>query len=183
MSEIKRGEIYYIESGTGAIGHEQHANRPAVILSDYPDDRIVTIVYLTTKEKADSPLHVSVKSSAKNSTAICEQVTTVDKSRVKSFMGVCSKDELAAIEAGVLSWLGLAAPNIEESEQHDLDYYDELAADNARLREQLSETERENSELFDEVNRAEARAEAFHEIITEILRKDRADDTTDKSRT
>ena len=105
MSEIKRGEIYYIERDYRTIGSEQIAGRPAVIVSNEKNNEAsatVEVVYLTTQPKADLPTHVTIRGTGKASTALCEQITTVSTERIGSFSGKCSKQEMEAIDTALL---------------------------------------------------------------------------------
>lgn len=54
MEKIKRGDIYFVVGGA-AIGSEQSANRPAVVVSNDIGNRfapIVEVVYLTTRKRS-----------------------------------------------------------------------------------------------------------------------------------
>lgn len=52
MSDIRRGEIFYIARGGGAsCGSEQYADRPAVVVSNDENNKhsgIIEVAYLTT---------------------------------------------------------------------------------------------------------------------------------------
>lgn len=81
---MKRGDIYFVVGGA-AVGSEQTANRPAVIVSNDIGNRfapIVEVVYLTTRKKVSLPTHVFIGSAPKPSVALCEQIVTVSKSRL-----------------------------------------------------------------------------------------------------
>jgi len=87
---FKRGEIYYIENSFATTGSEQRPGRPAVIVSnDNNNERSTTVevVYLTTQPKTDLPTHVLIRSLSRESTAICEQITTVAMERIGTFKG------------------------------------------------------------------------------------------------
>ncbi len=105
MSKAKRGEIYYIERDYKATGSEQIAGRPAVIVSNDKNNEnsaTVEVVYLTTQPKSDLPTHVTIRGTGKASTALCEQITTVSTDRIGSFSGICSKQEMEAIDTAML---------------------------------------------------------------------------------
>lgn len=106
---IKRGDIFFVVDGT-TIGGEQGANRPAVIVSNNVGNRyapIVEVVYLTTREKASLPTHVNINSAKRPSIALCEQVTTVSKSRLEKRWGHVTAKEMRAIDEAVKTSLGL----------------------------------------------------------------------------
>lgn len=113
-----RGEIYYI-CLRPVVGSEQQAGRPAIIVSNdknntYSDT--VEVVYLTTQPKTDLPTHVTIRSTTKVSTALCEQVHTVDTERISDYIATCTEQEMGAIDAALLVSLGLSAAEPEVKE-------------------------------------------------------------------
>ena len=101
---IERGEIYYINASEKPIGSEQWAGRPAVVVSNNSynaNSDTVAVVYLTTSPKCDNVMHVTIRSAAKLSTALCEQITCVSKLRIGDRMGVCTAAELESIDRAV----------------------------------------------------------------------------------
>lgn len=107
---MKRGEIYYIESTYSETGAEQRAGRPAVIVSNDTANKasdVVEIVYMTTSPKKDMPTHVLLRSTPKASTAICEQITSVSTSRIGTFIGRCTEDDMNSIDIALAISLGL----------------------------------------------------------------------------
>lgn len=106
-----RGDIFYICEGEArTCGSEQRSGRPGVIVSNDINNRFsatVEIVYCTTKEKRGMPTHVPLKGLPVDSTAICEQITTVDVRRLGRLMGFCSRDEMKDIETALQVSLGL----------------------------------------------------------------------------
>lgn len=115
--EITRGDVYWINPGNeDAIGSEIWPNRPGVIVSSTPAARssgCVQIVYLTTStSKRILPSHVPLKplahSSGKKPTlALCEQIHTVDTTRLSRFMGRVSSGELQQINQAIMFSLAL----------------------------------------------------------------------------
>lgn len=104
-----RGDIYYVEKFS-SYGSEQQPGRPAVIVSNDRNNEhssTVEVVYLTTRIKPDLPTHVTVNGTGVPSTALCEQVHTVDMQRLMSFCGTCSKQEMQAIDISLMVSLGL----------------------------------------------------------------------------
>ena len=99
---MKRGEIYYIERYRNEeSGSEQHAGRPAIIVSNDKNNEFsetVEVVYLTTQPKNDLPTHVEIRSTARASVALCEQVTTVSVSRVGEYVGTCTSSKCVCLK-------------------------------------------------------------------------------------
>lgn len=115
---IKRGDIFYI-SRTPVIGHEQFSGRPAIVVSCNADNKhceTVEIVYLTTQPKADLPTHVMIRSAKFQSTALCEQVTTVSTSRLGDYYGSCTREEMEEVNAAIMVSLGLCFGLVEQEE-------------------------------------------------------------------
>ena len=64
---IKRGDIYYIESGYATVGSEQRPGRPAIVVSNDRNNEhssTLEVVYLTTQPKHDLPTHVTIRSTS-----------------------------------------------------------------------------------------------------------------------
>ena len=108
--EIKRGDIWYVESSYAAVGSEQRPGRPAIVVSNDKNNQhssTVEMVYLTTQPKHDLPTHVTIRSTNRVSTAICEQITTVAVERIGSYCGQATDEEMAAIDRAMLISLGI----------------------------------------------------------------------------
>ena len=78
---MRRGEIYYIDN-ENAVGCEQRGIRPAVIVGNDVGNKyspVLLVVYFTLQPKKALPTHVYVRGYG---TALCEQIFTIDKSRI-----------------------------------------------------------------------------------------------------
>ena len=125
---IKRGEIYYVFrfSIDEAVGSEQAAGRPAIIVSNDVNNEnssVFEIVYLTTKEKPYQPTHVKIRASGRESTALCEQIHSVSAQKIGSYYGCCSEDEMAEIDKALAISIGIehvCDDPIEESDDETL---------------------------------------------------------------
>lgn len=126
--KINRGDVWYVEKKNDTTGHEQWSGRPAVVVSSEEANRdgTVEVVYLTTKPKPHRETHVAVFACNKFSTAICEQISTVDKRRLQRKNGKVCKGEMERIERAIAISLGISPVEAEEKET---------------LQEQKSETE------------------------------------------
>lgn len=106
---MRRGEIYLIRR-RDTVGSEIAKARPGVIVSnDALNDTsgVIEVVYLTTKPKKDLPTHAPMQSTGVESTALCEQIDSVSIELVGSYCGTCTDEEMAAIERGLRTSLGL----------------------------------------------------------------------------
>lgn len=108
--DIRRGDIWYIASNYSTIGSEQRAGRPAVIVSNDRNNRhsqTVEVVYLTTQPKRDMPTHVPIHCAGRESTALCEQISSVAKERVGDYLCHVTAEEMAGIESAMMNSLGM----------------------------------------------------------------------------
>lgn len=95
-----RGEIYYIHREP-SYDNEQHSGRPAIIVSNDINNEFcnnVEVVYLTTKKKPQLPTHTTIYSTTRQSTALCESIFTVAKSRIGSFVNQISSAEMKRVD-------------------------------------------------------------------------------------
>lgn len=111
----KRGEVYFIRIPAGTtVAHEIRYSRPGVIVSTDAlngDSYTVNVVFLSTAaaERHDIPAdrHPLVKAN-KPSAAICEQVSTVDVSRLGERICRLTDEEMESIDNALLHCLGLS---------------------------------------------------------------------------
>ncbi len=106
---ILRGEIYYIEGGH-AVGSEQYADRPGIIVSNDVNNRFsktFEVVFLTTKEKKPLPTHARIESSKYPSIALCEQIMTVSIERIGRCMGRLTAEEQKAVDQAMMVSIAL----------------------------------------------------------------------------
>lgn len=102
----RRGEIWDVNWSPGR-GAEQQGTRPALIIqndrgnasSNYP----LTIVASMSRTERELPLHVRITPSAENgltdyTDVKCEQVMTIEKSRLLRRRGSISNEELAHVD-------------------------------------------------------------------------------------
>lgn len=117
---INRGDIWYVMNSYQTVGSEQRPGRPAVVVSNQKNNQygdVVEMVFLTTAPKRDLPTHVTIRSSGRVSTALCEQISTVSMERLGNYCGHVSDSELAAIEGAMLVSLGIQFGSGVENEE------------------------------------------------------------------
>ena len=121
MENIKRGEIYYVAIPR-ATGHEVQKDRPGIVVScDALNRRSGTVALVMCSASAgrrDLPEHVVIRSTPISSTAMCEHIYAVDKSRLGKPLGVCSRKEMDAVDAGIMAGLGLGMSDSEKSAEN-----------------------------------------------------------------
>lgn len=97
---IRRGDIFYINNNRGQVGSETKKDRPGIIVSNDTNNRYnreVTVVFLTSKPKKETPTHVTINSARRRSTALCEAPTSIDKVRLNNYIGTATEQEMAEI--------------------------------------------------------------------------------------
>ena len=105
----RRGEIWDVNWSPGR-GAEQQGTRPALIIQNdrgnaspsYP----LTIVASMSRTERELPLHVRIAPNAENGLSDhtdvkCEQVMTIEKSRLLRRRGAISSDELARVDTAL----------------------------------------------------------------------------------
>lgn len=110
MDDIRRGEIFYIARGGATNGSEQFADRPAVVVSNDENNKhsgVIEVVYMTTQPKTDLPTHVTIRSTGRISTVLCEQVSSVSTERVNNYIGQVSEQEMKNIDIALMISLQL----------------------------------------------------------------------------
>lgn len=94
LMDIKWGDVVYVDFTDNSRNSEQNGIRPAIIIqNDKGNEHSPTtiVVPITSQEKKPMPTHVMVKPYQsglnKVSTIMCEQIRTIDKSRIISKVG------------------------------------------------------------------------------------------------
>lgn len=100
---IKRGDLVYLNFDP-IVGSEQGGPRPAVVVQNDMGNKhapTVIIAPVTSKiKKSNLPTHVKLTSHIleRNSMVLLEQLKTVDKSRIDSYIGTLSDEEMKMID-------------------------------------------------------------------------------------
>lgn len=111
---IKRGDIYYANL-CPVIGSDQGGIRPVLIISNDIGNRhsptvIVAAITSRVHTKAKLPTHISVNDLeclSTDSIILLEQIRTIDKQRLREFIGTldghyfCALDKALAISIGL----------------------------------------------------------------------------------
>ena len=107
MRTIKRGQIYYCDLSP-VKGSEQGGYRPVLIIQNDIGNKysptVIAAVITTRKTKANLPTHIWLNAECglpKESMVECEQVRTIDKTRLQEFMGQVSQEVMSEIDKGL----------------------------------------------------------------------------------
>lgn len=112
--EFLRGEVYWVSSGD-SLGSELQSGRPGVIIStDYAnrEQETVVIAFLTQSEhpRGVPQFHAKVKVLDEERRVICQQVRTVDKSRLLRFVARISNADMERVSGALATSLSLKPP-------------------------------------------------------------------------
>lgn len=107
--KCKRGQIYYADLSP-VVGSEQGGMRPVVIIQNdvgniYSPTTIVAAV-TSAQTKAKLPTHVRLPL-YKDSMVLLEQMRTIDKRRLKTYMGEVDEDTMKKINQAIAISLGV----------------------------------------------------------------------------
>lgn len=76
---------------------------------------VIEVIFLTSRKKHPLPTHVNVQCEL-YSTALCEQITSVDKSRLLDYVGRASPEEMRQIDEAIKISLGIGGTGEEMGE-------------------------------------------------------------------
>ena len=113
MKNFKRGQIYYADLSP-VKGSEQGGHRPVLIIQNDVGNKyaptVIVAVITSRHTKAKLPTHIWLNDEcglSRESMVECEQVRTLDKSRLKDFMGAVSDEVMTEIDKGLKISFGL----------------------------------------------------------------------------
>lgn len=110
---VQRGDIYYADLSP-VTGSEQGGIRPVLIIQNDVGNRFsptVIAAAITARQKKRLPTHVDLLDSTcglfRDSTVMLEQIRTLDKSRLREYMGNVGTDKLRKIDRALEISVGL----------------------------------------------------------------------------
>ena len=111
---IKRGNLFYAELKCG-IGSEQHGYRPVLIISNdignrHSDTVIVAMITSKTERKYVMPTHCRIQAQqglARISYIMLEQLQTIDKARLKVYIGMLNDKTMRKVNRALAISVGL----------------------------------------------------------------------------
>ena len=114
LQNMRRGDIYYADLNP-VVGCEQGGLRPVVIIQNNIGNRCspTTIVAAmsSNNKQAELPTHVCVKVDglSRNSIVMLEQIRTIDRKRLKTYINSLEGDVLMEIDEALSISVGLNA--------------------------------------------------------------------------
>ena len=111
---IKRGELYYADLSP-VVGSEQGGIRPILIVQNDTGNKysptIIAAAVTSKLNKAKLPTHIELSASEfglpKDSVILLEQIRTLDKKRLKQFMGTVDQKQMKEIDKKIKISLAL----------------------------------------------------------------------------
>ena len=110
---VLRGDIYYADLNP-TVGSEQGGVRPLVILQNNIGNRYsptVIAAAITAKPKKPLPTHAAIGHACgrlKESFVLLEQIRTIDRSRLREYVGRLDEQEIQKIDEALAISVGLA---------------------------------------------------------------------------
>ena len=110
-----KGDVYFVKMGDEGIGCEQKGDRYAIIVQNNTGNQYspTTIVAFATTSihKAKLPTHIEINNSNSGipepSIVLCEQLRTIDKSRLERRVGHLSINKKEELDRALCISLGL----------------------------------------------------------------------------
>lgn len=116
--KIYRGEIYYADLNP-VIGSEQGGIRPVLVIQNNKGNAhspTLIVAAITHQKKPNLPTHISLNKLAflkESSIVLLEQIRTVDKKRLREYIGEVTKQQIEEINHSLALSVGLIK-NIKE---------------------------------------------------------------------
>jgi mRNA interferase MazF len=112
--KIRRGDMYYAGLAPGA-GSEQSGHRPVLIIQNDAGNRhsktvIAAVITSRAASKPKLPTHCPVKRQqglGRDSLVLLEQIRTIDKTRLKEYIGTLDGDAMSGVDKALAVSVGL----------------------------------------------------------------------------
>ena len=130
--EVLRGQMYYADLDP-VIGSEQGGNRPVLVIQNNIGNRhspTIIIAPITTRvKKLHQPTHIGVPpyfGLPQNSMVMLEQIRTIDKSRLGSYVGCFDDDVMDYVDEALGISVGLHDLAGKEQKPYADESHDEM---------------------------------------------------------
>lgn len=112
--KIRRGDMFYADLTPG-IGSEQSGFRPVLIIQNDTGNKhsqtvIAALITSRAASKAKLPTHCPVKAQqglGRDSLILLEQIRTIDKKRLKEYIGTLETEDMSRIDKALATSVGL----------------------------------------------------------------------------
>ena len=109
---IKRGDIFYADLDP-VVGSEQGGIRPVLIVQNNVGNKYSpthVVLPLSTAQKNHLPTHINIKASKalpKDSIVLAEQIRTIDRYRLKNYVGSVDLELMEKVEKAMKISIGV----------------------------------------------------------------------------
>ena len=114
---IRRGDLFYADLNP-VVGSEQGGIRPVLVIQNdvgnHFSPTVVAAAITSRKAKNSLPTHIlleNVPGLAPTSLLLLEQLRTIDRKRLRGYIGHISKEKMLEIDAALAISIGIGYPN------------------------------------------------------------------------
>lgn len=112
---IRRGDMFYANLTFGGIGSEQSGYRPVLVIQNDTGNKhsktvIAAIITSQMESKAKMPTHCPIKAQqglGRDSLVLLEQIRTIDRARLKEYIGTLDADAMCKVDKALAVSVGL----------------------------------------------------------------------------
>ena len=119
---IRRGDLFYADLNP-VVGSEQGGIRPVLVIQNdvgnHFSPTVVAAAITSRKAKNSLPTHIlleNVPGLAPTSLLLLEQLRTIDRKRLRGYIGRISKEKMLEVDAALAISIGIGYPNEEDSQ-------------------------------------------------------------------
>ena len=114
---VRRGDIYFADLSP-VVGSEQGGIRPVLIVQNDVGNKhsptVICAAITSQMNKAKMPTHIEIPAAAsgltRNSVVLLEQIRTLDKRRLREYLGRIDEKLMAEIDGAIAVSFGLHSP-------------------------------------------------------------------------
>lgn len=114
---IRRGDLFYADLNP-VVGSEQGGIRPVLVIQNdvgnHFSPTVVAAAITSRKAKNSLPTHIlleNVPGLAPTSLLLLEQLRTIDRKRLRGYIGRISKEKMLEVDAALAISIGIGYPN------------------------------------------------------------------------
>lgn len=114
---IRRGDLFYADLNP-VVGSEQGGIRPVLVIQNdvgnHFSPTVVAAAITSRKVKNSLPTHIlleNVPGLAPTSLLLLEQLRTIDRKRLRGYIGRISKEKMLEVDAALAISIGIGYPN------------------------------------------------------------------------
>lgn len=114
---IRRGDLFYADLNP-VVGSEQGGIRPVLVIQNdvgnHFSPTVIAAAITSRKAKNSLPTHIlleNVPGLAPTSLLLLEQLRTIDRKRLRGYIGRISKEKMLEVDAALAISIGIGYPN------------------------------------------------------------------------